>query len=135
MQVLWTGTKIVWNLQKVMQDTLSVLSTLILSLIKMKYIFFEFLRKALCGSSIFIHHCLELKVCRSLWWTNFQKLELLETTKKVYLNWDWITDFQWLADYYSILMIEEWHNIFIDLCSSAHASAWASMTFAGNDFR
>ena len=73
-----------------MQDTLSLLLTLIQSLVKMQYTFFEFLRQAACGCPIFIHHSLKLKVSRSLWWSNFQKLELLETTKKAYLNCDWI---------------------------------------------
>ena len=32
-------------------------------------------------------------------------------------------------------MTEEWHNTFIDLCSSAQGPAGASVTSAGNDMR
>ena len=71
---------------------LSLLSTLKLSFIKMQCTFFEFLRKTASGSPIFTQHNLKLKVSKSLWWIKFQKLELLETTKKVYLNCDWIPD-------------------------------------------
>ena len=35
----------------------------------------------------------------------------------------------------SISMTEEWHHIFIDLCSSASVSAWAPMRFTGNNVR